>query len=572
MSTMSGLDRLARAAQNLGATEIAAEAAALAERIAAGRFHVACVGQFKRGKSTLINALVGRDVLPTGVVPVTTVVTVLRYGKRPGARVRYMAGPVEEIDPASVAPYVTEDENPENVKRVALVEVTVPSPLLAPGLCLVDTPGLGSVFEGNTAVTQGFVPHIDAAVVVMGGDPPLSHDELALVEDLARQGTELLFTLNKADRLTPVEREQTREFAEQTIRKRLGRLPGPIWEISATEAISGTDGARDWAALVAALDRLARESRGHLVQAAERRGLRHLAARVSYDLDEQRRALLEPVEDSARRVERLRACVGEAERSLNDLAHLFAAEQERIFRHFEERQRAFVARTAPGAREELGRVLRASRVRRGPALRRRGMEIAREIFERSVTRWRQDEHPAAEGLYRQATGRFVDLCNGVLARLADSDTDAGEAVFSRLPRTLAPEAGFRIRDPFFSTSLMSLTGRSPGGWLVDLFWTRAAALRSAERAAAAYLEHLLETNASRVVAAIKDQVVESRRGLEHEIRCRLRSICETAVRALDRARAAQAAGSSAVQHELDRLDCVRRETEAASFEEPEAAP
>jgi len=58
------------------------------ERLAEGRFYVACVGQFKRGKSTLINALVGHAVLPAGVAPVTSVVTVVRYGSEPRARVR----------------------------------------------------------------------------------------------------------------------------------------------------------------------------------------------------------------------------------------------------------------------------------------------------------------------------------------------------------------------------------------------------------------------------------------------------------------------------------------------------
>jgi ABC-type uncharacterized transport system ATPase component len=69
------LRELGRLAAELGAESAAEEAAALAERIAEGRFHVACVGQFKRGKSTLLNALVGAPILPSGVVPVTAVVT-----------------------------------------------------------------------------------------------------------------------------------------------------------------------------------------------------------------------------------------------------------------------------------------------------------------------------------------------------------------------------------------------------------------------------------------------------------------------------------------------------------------
>ena len=71
---------LAQLAEEAGAPEIATDAGALVERLAEGRFYVACVGQFKRGKSTLLNALVGRPLLPVGVVPITTALTVLRHG------------------------------------------------------------------------------------------------------------------------------------------------------------------------------------------------------------------------------------------------------------------------------------------------------------------------------------------------------------------------------------------------------------------------------------------------------------------------------------------------------------
>ena len=71
----------------LGEGSIGADVRQLVARINEGRFFVACVGQFKRGKSTLLDALVGEPILPTGVVPVTTVPTVLRYGNQRTARV-----------------------------------------------------------------------------------------------------------------------------------------------------------------------------------------------------------------------------------------------------------------------------------------------------------------------------------------------------------------------------------------------------------------------------------------------------------------------------------------------------
>src|ERR1039457_2111733 len=69
----SRLLRLRRLAQELGAEPVAEEASELAARVSEGRFYVACVGQFKRGKSTLLNALVGHAVVPTGLFPVTRV-------------------------------------------------------------------------------------------------------------------------------------------------------------------------------------------------------------------------------------------------------------------------------------------------------------------------------------------------------------------------------------------------------------------------------------------------------------------------------------------------------------------
>jgi hypothetical protein len=86
--------------------------------------------------------------------------------------VRFRDRDWEECDPTALAIYVSEEHNPANEKAVAAVEVFVPSPLLRSGMCLVDTPGLGSVSLANTEATRAFVPHIDAALVVLGADPP----------------------------------------------------------------------------------------------------------------------------------------------------------------------------------------------------------------------------------------------------------------------------------------------------------------------------------------------------------------------------------------------------------------
>ena len=154
----SRLLRLGGLAQELGAEPVAQEARELAARVSEGRFYVACLGQFKRGKSTLLNALVGHEVVPAGFVPVTAVPTVLRFGNELHARVRMRDGSWRDIAIPDLKEYVTEELNPENKKAVEGAEVFVPSTLLSSGMCFVDTPGLGSVFSGNTATTQAFIP------------------------------------------------------------------------------------------------------------------------------------------------------------------------------------------------------------------------------------------------------------------------------------------------------------------------------------------------------------------------------------------------------------------------------
>jgi tRNA U34 5-carboxymethylaminomethyl modifying GTPase MnmE/TrmE len=352
----SRLEALAELAVAVGAEHLIGEVQALGDRVRDGLFYVACVGQFKRGKSTLLNAIVGERILPSGVVPVTAVVTLVRHGEDRHARIRYATGGWQDVAVADLPSFVTEEQNPENGKGVAAVEVFVPSELLTSGMCLVDTPGIGSVFLNNTEATRAFVPHVDAALVVLGADPPISAEELALVKRIAKQCEEILFVLNKADRLAEPELEEARRFTGRILAQRAGLDGVRLLDVSATERLGGEGPARDWPGLIEALGMLAEQSSSHLVGAAQERGLARLADRLRLHLDEQRAALSRPIEESVRRVRALRECLGDAERALSDLSHLFLAEQERLRRDFEHRRERFVKRALPSARREPERV------------------------------------------------------------------------------------------------------------------------------------------------------------------------------------------------------------------------
>jgi hypothetical protein len=547
----SRLRAFSRLALELGVPALSAAADALAERIAGGRFHVACVGQFKRGKSTLLNALLGEDVLPTGVVPVTSVVTIVRYGS-PHAVVQF-GDRSEQVALAHLADYVTENANPENAKGVVAVEAFVPSPLLAAGMCLVDTPGIGSIFHGNTAATRAFVPHIDAALVVLGADPPISADELTLVREIGDETPELIFVLNKADRIADAERDEARRFCARALASHLGRAVDPILEISAAASLSGHAALYDWDALRDRLARLATGSGRQLLQAAEARGLTVLTDRALREIRERQEALQRPVEESARRIERLRRCAAESERASGDLAHLLDAEEERLAKQFTETQDAFLQHTLPSAHDDLDIALR--RVTGNRAVRwHESHQHAGAILHASLDAWRTEQQPRAEMLYRDATRRFTELANAFLDRTAaEGHIDTAHAA-----ELLDPAGqGFRAPSRLFFTELMYQTSRSPLRWLGDVLRTKRSFDAGVARHAHAYLERLIVTNASRVTNDLQEQVLESRRRLEHDLREVLRDVYAVAERALEQAQVQRARGADAIRVELERLAALR---------------
>lgn len=552
------LARLAAIASALGNGDVEAQARALGERVAEGRFYVACLGQFKRGKSTLLNALLGATVLPVGVVPVTAVVTAVRYGAALRARVRIGVEDWRDVDPTSLDEYVAEAKNPENAKDVRGVEVFVPSPLLRSGMCLVDTPGVGSVFVGNTEATRDFVPHIDAALVVIGADPPLAKSELDLVSEVAKDVERILFVVAKADRLGADEIAEGKAFAKEILTKHLGREPGPILEVSAHERIKTGGLTRDWSALEARLVALGEEGRVALVRASARRGVVRLGRILGREIDQRREALLLPRDESQRRVAALRTAVADAEQTLGEMDYLFAAVQDRLSSRFEKDRQTFVAREEPIAHRELGARIRADAETGATDLADRAMEHARTLGHAHVEKWRAANAPVAEQLYEEAGQRFVDLANEFLKRVAASGDDA----LSALPETFEAETHFRTKPKFYFHEHLTVGSPGVAGRLTSLVQGKAKRIASIEREAGAYLQRLFETNSNRSSNDFADQVRESRRRLQAELRRHLQSVVAAAERSLARATETIAEGTDSVEREVARLDGLRAEVNA----------
>jgi len=555
----SRLLRLGRLAEELGAEPVAEEARELAARVSEGRFYVACIGQFKRGKSTLLNALVGHAVVPTGFVPVTAVPTVIRYGDKPRARIRMRDGAWRDVAMTDLKEYVTEELNPENIKAVDGAEVFVPSPLLTSGMCFVDTPGLGSVFTGNTATTQAFIPHIDAALVVVGADPPIAGEELALVESIGTQVQDLILVINKADRTSDPERAAAVKFTREVLEKRLHRPMGEVLEVSAAERMEDRGSLRDWEKLLASLRRLVEDSGRNLVRAACGRGLQRLSEQLLVIISEDRDALQRPIEESERRIEIMKETINEAERSMRELDYLFMAELHRISDLFGDRHKQFFGSAWTESETQLNKDLQSVTLGFGPNYRRRVMHLAQEISRRTVMPWLKPEQEEGERQYRAVALRFVEMGNSFLKKLAG----AGLSELTRMPHALDPEKGFRVRSTFiFEDFIGTAQPPSPLRWLADIFLPLVGARKVITNEGREFLRHLLEVNSARVQNDVLNRIQDSRGRLEAEIRKLLHEVSRIAEQALDRARKVKEEGTPAVQSAIERLNRIERNVSA----------
>jgi GTP-binding protein EngB required for normal cell division len=188
-----------------------------------GLVDVAVLGQFKAGKSSFLNSLIGREIVPVDVLPATAVVTRIGYGPRERAVVRRLAGDEEEISIERLAEFVTERQNPANEKQVAMVEVELPS--LAPfrGVRFVDTPGLGSIFTHNTQASMEWLPRVGGALVAVSVNHPLSEQDLRLLAEVFQHTPEVAILLTKADLVSESQLEVVVDFTRHQIARLTGK-------------------------------------------------------------------------------------------------------------------------------------------------------------------------------------------------------------------------------------------------------------------------------------------------------------------------------------------------------------
>lgn len=391
-------------------------------------FRVLVAGEAKRGKSTLVNALLGRAVLPSGVLPLTAIATTLTYGDADEVLVRRQ-GLEEHPRLADLAAYVTESGNPGNEKGVEGVVVRVCAPLLAKGLELVDTPGTGSVYAHNTAAAAGARTRMDAAVLVLSADPPISAAERQLLSELDEQAVAVFCVLNKADYLDVDGLNEARSFTEQVLADATGRHQ-PIYPLSARAALAARQ-AGDGRALAASglpvfeeafTDFLARHRDQALLRSLAGRA-RHLAAEAVARDTASLRAMELTAGDLGSILVAFEKRVAEVDRQRREAHQLATAETRRLLEETNiEAERAVIENT-PALLEMVRGHLDQSPERDLGALELSAREVAAERIREVLDDWRARRAAALDDALAALDDRLASRLDDQIRQVRSAAAD-----------------------------------------------------------------------------------------------------------------------------------------------------
>ena len=331
-------------AHSLIAGKITSRLEQLSTRLTEQRLQLAVLGQFKRGKSTLLNALLGATVVPMAVTPLTAIPTFIVSGEKYHLRTIGLADEVEDIPASDVEALqlllrarVTEDDNPNNRLGLARVEVTVPSTLLQKGIVLIDTPGVGSTYQHNTETAQAILPECDAALFVVSLDPPITATELEYLARIHATVPKIILVVNKIDVVEGEDRAAAVAFLRQVAADTAGLKDAPLFCVSARRALKAKVSGDSEALKASGLEELesylanfiAKEKYATLEQAIGRKSAA-LIAELTFEIESNLAALRMPIDQLTERVSTFDKAAVQFETERNVSSDLIAGDRKRI--------------------------------------------------------------------------------------------------------------------------------------------------------------------------------------------------------------------------------------------------
>jgi len=537
----------------------------LQERLRAERCHLAVLGQFKRGKSTLINALLGAPVLPSAIVPLTSIPTFLHGGDELTARVVFedgkpdeqFAGPDAKALGEFLQQFVTEEHNPHNRLGVEQVEVTYPATVLRQGLALIDTPGIGSTFRHNTEATLNFLPQCDAALFVVSADPPITEVEVEFLKLVRGKLARVFFVLNKADYLDATERRTAVAFLQRVLREQAGFADTPpIFCVSARQGLAARQRNDDAAWEQSGMDdveqrivRFLLSEKTDVLQHALARQAADTLADVAHRLELTRRSLQLPLADLDERIRQFAARLVEIDEQRIVLLARLAKDEERLAEAVAQR----AAPLLPKCLHFLQRVVQASQ-------------------ERDNAHWTEESARAAiadaiPGFFEREFGAAHQACDAELREALQPHRHRAEELIASVQRIVSQLFDLRcdaapkeitltaVDRPYWRTHRWQFEGSAslPPSWIDRLLPQGLRHARIRHRLAE-YVEYLATRNVGDLRSSITDNLHASVQTFRDRLNAAIEQTIQTTRAAIEAARRRRAEDSASVAPELARLE------------------
>ena len=211
----------------------AEQVAQLIDKLENNAMTVSIIGQFKRGKSSMSNAILEDTILPVGIVPITSAVTKVVYSEKKSAHVHFKNGAVEEVGLDELSRYISEQENKGNELGVEMVVLGAPSKFLQDGMEFVDTPGVGSFHKNNTEAAYEYMKESDGVIFLLSVDSPINQIEIDFLRNTNDFAGRFYFAVNKTDTVAPADLQAYIDYCRMILCELMGTDDIKIFPVSA---------------------------------------------------------------------------------------------------------------------------------------------------------------------------------------------------------------------------------------------------------------------------------------------------------------------------------------------------
>lgn len=219
------------------------------------RFSVVVIGEFSRGKSTFINAMLGRPILPSSKQPTTNIISKIIYGEKPSYTLHYKEDNHKskqiseeefvaikaqaEADPSNLEKVKSYFKKTEDFSKIKFAEIAYPLLLCRNGVEVVDTPGTNDLNVGRMEITYEYLQNAEAAILILGADQALSKSEKLFLQErvLGNQIRDIFIVINYKDQLSgPEEEERVKQYVLDNLSD-VGDFSKRIFLVSSKQAL-----------------------------------------------------------------------------------------------------------------------------------------------------------------------------------------------------------------------------------------------------------------------------------------------------------------------------------------------